>query len=542
MYTASLTAGYPPSVREVPFALGFTRLAINGLSPKGMQPFHIADKEGNPYLSWICNGEIYNHAALEAENGFPNNSGSDCEVIGHLYKKFVESQHTAGLQTMMRALDGVFSFVLVDHRRGIILVGRDPYGVRPLYYAQSEYRTLTCFGSELKAFPTCLSQFPEIKAFPPGHFALLDHNKIPPADILFQQYHQVPFLKSPQLAERLTAEQAVREALVAAVEKRVLNTERPIAALLSGGVDSSLIAALVQRSLQTKGRPSLQTFSIGFKGSEDLRHARMVADHIKSDHHEITSTPDEFFAAIPEVIAAIESYDLTTVRASVGNYLVSKYIRKHSDAKVVFNGDGSDEVFGSYLYFYRAPTDTEFEAEVTRLLTDIHAYDVLRSDRSISSNGLEPRTPFLDRQFVATARAIPTELLRPNMDSTNGRNRQVEKQLLRDAFAADDDATLLPFDVLYRRKEAFSDGVSNKEKSWFQEIQERVEPLVPQDWQLHGDTKEQAYYRIIFNQTQAAKALGTSPNPNCQYRWLPKWSGETTDPSARTLKLYNTTN
>lgn len=518
-----------------------------------MQPFHLSDTDGNPYLSlpeqsstsqmevpstylsWICNGEIYNHASLEAEHGFKPASGSDCEVIGHLYKKFVECEHTAGIQTMMRALDGVFAFVLVDHRRGITLVGRDPYGVRPLYYATNELKTVTCFASELKAFPTC-QQFTTIKAFPPGHFAILNHNKFPPTDILIHQYHQVPFLKSPALAGRQDAERSVREALVAAVEKRVLNTERPIAALLSGGVDSSLIAALVQRSLTQKGRAPLQTFSIGFEGSEDLRHARMVADHIKSDHHEITSTPDEFFAAIPEVIAAIETYDLTTVRASVGNYLVSKYIRQNSDAKVVFNGDGSDEVFGSYLYFYRAPTDTEYEAEVTRLLTDIHSYDVLRSDRSIASNGLEPRTPFLDRQFVAAARTVPTDLLRPIQ------GKQVEKQLLRDAFATTDshtNDTLLPQAVLYRKKDGFSDSVSGKKKTWTQEIKERVDTLVPENWQTHGDTKEQAYYRILFNQTQAAKALGASPNPNCQYRWLPKWSGETTDPSARTLTLFN---
>ncbi len=497
-----------------------------------MQPFHIYDEEENLYLSWICNGEIYNHSSLEAEHGIKPRSGSDCEIIGHLYKKFIEKQHTNGLQTLLRALDGVFSFILHDHKRNITLIARDPYGVRPLYYAQSEFKTATCFASELKAFPTCLSKFHNIKSFPPGHFALLGHNKVS-HPLLIQQYHQIPFLKSPGLNARLEAEYVVREALKAAVEKRVLNTERPIAALLSGGVDSSLIAALVQRSLQEKGRPPLQTFSIGFEGSEDLRHARMVAEHIGSDHHEIVSTPDEFFAAIPEVIAVIESYDLTTVRASVGNYLVSKYIRDNSKAKVVFNGDGSDEVFGSYLYFYRAPSDTEYEAEVTRLLTDIHCYDVLRSDRSIASNGLEPRTPFLDRQFVAAARSIPTELLRPCQ------GKQMEKQLLRDAFAADDEATLLPFDVLYRKKEAFSDGVSNKEKSWFQEIKERVEPLVPWNWANYGDTKEQAYYRMLFNKTQASIALGESPNPNCQYRWLPKWSGETTDPSARTLSLYN---
>jgi asparagine synthase (glutamine-hydrolysing) len=331
-------------------------------------------------------------------------------------------------------------------------------------------------------------------------------------------YHNTPFLKVPALADISTAERCISEALEVAVKKRML-TERPVAALLSGGIDSSLIAALVARELRAAQAPALKTFSIGFAGSEDLRYARMVAAWIGSDHHEIIATPDDFFAAIPEVIRVIESYDTTTVRASVGNYLVAKAVRERSDCKVVFNGDGSDEVFGSYMYFYSAPSEEAFEAESGRLLEDIHMFDVLRSDRSISSHGLEPRTPFLDKQFVATARAVATGLRRPS-------DTQCEKYILRRAFA---DSGLLPNDVLWRKKEAFSDGVSGPAKLWYQEIQERVPSLMG----LSPAEAERAYYESIYNQHYKGRGA-----PNVPYRWMPRWTNAT-DPSARTLAAYS---
>ena len=193
-----------------------------------------------------------------------------------------------------------------------------------------------------------------------------------------------------------------------AVKKRVQGTtERPIACLLSGGLDSSLITALVNK--YHKGQ--LNTFSIGMKGSEDLKYAREVADHLKTNHTEIILTPEEFFDAIPDVIRTIESYDTTTVRASVGNYLVGKYISENSDCKVIFNGDGSDELTGGYLYFLKAPNAIEFDAECRRLIHEIHFFDVLRSDRCIAAHGLEPRTPFLDRTFVNEYLNIPLSAL-----------------------------------------------------------------------------------------------------------------------------------
>ena len=207
----------------------------------------------------------------------------------------------------------------------------------------------------------------------------------------------------------------IKYSLEKAVEKRVGATDRPIACLLSGGLDSSLITALVKKFMP-QDTWELETFSIGLEGSEDLKYARIVADYLKTDHKEIILTEKEFLGAIPRTIENIESYDTTTVRASVGNFLVSEYIKNNSDAKVIFNGDGSDEVCGGYIYFHAAPGSIDFDKECRRLLKDIHAFDVLRSDKSISSNGLEPRTPFLDKNFVQTYLSIPPHLRCHNLE------------------------------------------------------------------------------------------------------------------------------
>ena len=506
---------------------GFTRLAINGLTDAGMQPYETNE------LAWVCNGEIYNSKTIETSLGLQN-TGSDCECIGALYLR-----HRDDLAAFARALDGVFALVLYDAARGRIVVARDPYGIRPLYIAHKPRPSsgsieTFVFASELKAL---VPQYDDIRVFPPGH--IQTYSVQATALVSDIEYHSVPWITQPQFFPSEVgvfhkAENALRYALEEAVRKRML-TDRPVAALLSGGLDSSLIAALVQQNLRQTRQPPLKTFTIGFEGSSDVAHARMVADWIGSDHTEIIMTPDEFFQAIPTVIKAIESFDTTTVRASVGNYLVGKKIRELSDCKVVFNGDGADELFGGYLYFNKAPNDEAFHAETGRLLRDIHHFDVLRSDRSISANGLEARTPFLDKQFVALVRSIHPELLRPVP------GQQVEKYILRAAF---DDGVTLPYDVLWRRKEAFSDGVSGTEKAWFQEIQERVANIVPNDWNvgrsttlhLPPTTPEEFYYRFLFA-SQYGNTLCKTAVP---YRWMPKWSPETKDPSARTLSNYNT--
>ena len=493
----------------------FTRLAINGLHEGGMQPFTWNDTK----WAWMCNGEIYNANHLENTIPYYSTSGSDCEVLGCLWDSC-----NGDSVAFARALDGVFALVLYHEMKhgNKYVVARDPYGVRPLYYSYSECDGWI-FASERKAIESFMKHGQVINEFPPGEVWEINQNDIS-SSMKKYKYHSVPWIKSVRGAAGLANE------LRAAVQKRLM-TERPVAALLSGGVDSSLIAALVQSSLKALGKPPLKTFSIGMEGATDLAYARKVADWIGSDHHEIVVTAEEMFAAIPAVIRDIESYDITTIRASVGNWLVARAIREKTDCKVVFNGDGSDEVFGSYLYFYRAPSDFAFEKETQRLLEDIHKYDVLRSDRCISSHGLEARTPFLDKQFVAAAMSFPTSLRRPSKEL-----ERMEKQLLRDAFA---DSGLLPPEVLYRRKEAFSDGVSSKEKSWFEIIQEKIreQGLVPADWrQIVEDediwpipkTEEAYYYRKIYNSMYTHTG-------NLWPFWMPKWSPETTDPSARTL-------
>ena len=488
--------------------LGFARLALNDLTPQGMQPF----SQGG--IHWICNGEIYNWKEVADRHAFLCLSASDCSVLGPLWAKFRDSP-----ETFFRALDGVFALVLVDEATGLTTVGRDPYGVRPLFYAQGLSRVYVA--SEMKAL-VGLTKGP-IQAVPPGNY--LQFETATGARVRRVAYHAVPWIKNPAYTHEEVACAAIKDALVAAVRKRLM-TERPVAALLSGGVDSSLIAALVQRERKALGKPPLETFTIGFAGSPDLAFAREAAAWMGSKHTELVVTPDAFFEAVPAVIRDIESYDITTVRASVGNWFVARDIRRLSEAKVVFNGDGADEVFGSYLYCFRAPDDESYEAEVTRLLSDIHLFDVLRSDRSISSHGLEARTPFLDKQFVSVVRSVATSLLRPQ------KGVRPEKALLRKAFEAEG---LLPPSVLWRQKEAFSDGVSGTSKSWYQEIQDRVPIGAATSTWTHNPppTAEARYYRTLFDADYGSPCEQVIP-----YFWMPRWSGETSDPSARTLSIY----
>ena len=323
-----------------------------------------------------------------------------------------------------------------------------------------------------------------------------------------------------------------------AIIKRVDNTDREIACLLSGGLDSSIVCALVKRHY--KG--NLHTWSIGFEGSEDLKYAQEVANHIGSIHHSIEVNEQEFLDNIPNVIEAIESYDTTTVRASVGNWLICKYIKENSNAKVIFNGDGADEVMGGYLYFHAAPDCIEFDKDCRRLLSHIHFFDVLRSDRSISSHGLEARTPFLDRKFVQYYLSI-NPLLRHH-SSCN----KPEKYLMREAVEKFGNS-LLPQSVLYRTKEAFSDGVSKQTKSWFETIQEYVQNhKYPHLKNISNEefmdkfnpytynkpkTLEQLYYRDIFdNKFKCSSADKTLP-----YFWMPNFV-DAADASARTLNIY----
>ncbi len=464
--------------------IGFHRLAINGLDAGSNQPIVIDD------CILICNGEIYNYKELysEMKDVIPT-THSDCEVIIHLYKKY-------GIEHTLRMLDGVFAFVLFT--KDDIFIARDPFGVRPLYYLNVDNTIYVA--SELK----CLSNF-SVEQFPPGSYCTYSNPK--PCKWF------IPAVSS-SLNLPSDYDSYIYELLNNAVFKRCITTERPIACLLSGGLDSSLIAALVKKYVKI-----LETYSIGLECAEDLHYAKMVANWIGSKHTEVIVTIEDMINAIPEVIYAIESYDVTTVRASLGNYLIGKYIKAHSSAKVIFNGDGSDELTGGYLYMRECPDDIEFDKETIRLLSDIHKYDVLRSDKCISSHGLEPRTPFLDRAFVNYYLSIPSISRR--------QNGKIEKYLLRNSI----EPNLLPNEVLWRKKEAFSDGVSSKGHSLYQIIQDYInENHNPLGLSLIDAEKE--YYKQIF-----IKHFGEHNLSVISYYWMPKYI-QSNDPSARTLKTY----
>ena len=388
---------------------------------------------------------------------------------------------------MLHKIKGEFSFILYDNYEDKIIIARDPFGIRPLYYNYSneyiifedkDYKKSTskdkfCFSSTLSSLVD-MNGFKNdnIRQFQPGCYMILE--KVDD----FYKYTNIKkyFYLKPEIHHDFmkTNSLDLYSTLKKAVEMRVLTSERPVGALLSGGLDSSIICSLAQKILKEHNRPPLVTFSIGLNGSEDLKCSKLVAEHIGSDHHQIELTNDDFLNAIPYVIYDIESYDTTTVRASTGNWLVGKYIKENTDIKVVLNGDGADELMGGYLYFHKAPNNIMFDKECRRLLDEIHYYDVLRSDRSISSHGLESRTPMLDIDFVNTYLSISqSKRNHVNYNDFYVYKKQIEKFLIRDAIEIND-SDLLPKEILWRQKEAFSDGVSSLQKSWYEIIQDYI--------------------------------------------------------------------
>ena len=505
-----------------PVAIGFTRLHIQGSKSGAEQPFMLRD--GRRIL---CNGEIFNSDILIQQLTLQVPKGaSDCAVIPALAE-----QHGLTLAQIARQLDGDFAIVCVDST-GTITVARDPYGVRPLFYGVGDgWQAIV---SELKGLPSGTTYVRVIEPGTTETFNIDGPNSSANAHV----WHQPPWLKTPYWRSSLEGlthgGMALRHSLEEAVAKR-LTTVREVGACLSGGLDSSLVAAIAARIMKAHDpNTRLHTYSIGMAGSPDLEHARMVAEHIGSIHHERIVTSDECLAIIPEVVAAIESFDITTVRASVGNYLVGRLITMETpDVKVVLNGDGADEVLGGYLYMRAAPTNAAFELETDRLLAEIHHYDVLRSERSMAAHGLESRSPFLDRQFVSVARSLPTDVLRPTSE-------MMEKAVLRMAFA---ETGLLPEKVLWRRKEAFSDGISRAENSWFEMAKAEGERVAGGNWRQKAatytvnppPTAEALWYRELFHRSypEVAAAAATPA------MWMPRFVANATDPSARTLtELY----
>jgi len=328
----------------------------------------------------------------------------------------------------------------------------------------------------------------------------------------------------------------IKDTLTHAIESRLI-ADRPIACLLSGGLDSSLVAAIAARYLNKQNR-KLATFSIGMPGATDAKYAQLVADKIGSKHTHIELREQDFLDAIKDVIWISETFDITTIRATTGQYLAAKKIADATDYKVLLIGDGSDEVCSGYLYFHKAPNPEAMHKENIKLLKNIHKYDVLRADRGIASNGLEARVPFLDSRFIDMFMSIDPSLRMPQ--------HNMEKWLLRSAF---EDEDLLPREVLFRRKEAFSDGVSSKEKSWYEVIQEHVDKNITDDtfekmcqneYAHHctPPTKEALHFRLLFH-----SMFGKSPIDYCiDNFWLPNdtWIKSGKEPSARALSIYNT--
>lgn len=496
--------------------LGFHRLAINDLSDTGMQPFHLNG------MWLICNGEVFNHKELERKYNFKMQSRSDCEVILHLYNYFKEEPNV--IELLINELDAEFVFVIYDSFSKKMYAARDQYGIRPLFYGFKEQEFF--FASEMKA----LSFLPHVDPFPPATYAVVTN------DIILKKYYEISLEKLYPQPSTEIIHKTIKNLLTESVNVRIMS-DKPVGAFLSGGVDSSLICALLIKQI-----PDLHCFTIGLDdNSVDILAAKKVAKHIgiKEGHHRcIYFTVEEGFAALKDVIYHLESWDTTTNRASVPQYLLAKYIKENTDIKVLYSGEFADETFASYQYFKLAPTVKDLELDTKRLLEEIYLYDGLRVDRTVSAFGLECRIPFGNKKLIDYIFSLTPEL-RICSETI------IEKKLLRDSFKSalfHDTISheILPQDILYRRKDAFSDAVSSKTKSWYKSLQELIEPLISNEelstaYIKYPDntpkTKEALYYRNIFAEL--------FPNRCCviPHLWLPKWV-DTNDPSATILKVY----
>ncbi|HEY8376533.1 MAG TPA: asparagine synthase B [Nannocystis sp.] len=490
-------------------ALLHRRLAI--MDPgSGAQP--LFGRDGGAV---VHNGEIYNHAALRAElqaSGRVFRTGSDSEVLVHLYEAIGDR--------CVERLDGVFAFAAM--RDDDWLVARDPIGIKPLYYGRDPGGRLW-FASELKALAGACQWF---KVFPPGHVYTRRGG--------LRRFYKRPWLEGQLPARRDAA--GLRERFEAAVEKRLMS-DVPLGVLLSGGLDSSLVAALATR-LVRRARPdaALMSFAIGVdRDAPDLRAAREVAAFIGTEHHEVLFDVDEGVAALRDIIWHVESYDIPTVRASIPMYFLSRYIQRQG-VKVVLSGEGSDEVFGGYLYFYFAEDPEAFHRETVERVRNLHLSDVLRADKSTMAHGVEARVPFLDLAFLDLAMSIDPALKRP-LRPERGHDGRMEKALLRAAFADPEDP-LLPASVLWRQKEQFSDGVGYR---WVDRLKEHAEAVVS-DLELAeaGErfphetptTKEGYLYRALF-----ASLFPGEHAARCVARWVPRWQRDS-DSSGRANPLH----
>ena len=476
----------------------FHRLAIHGLDEISNQPIQI-----DSYFL-LCNGEIYNYRELiekyNLESEYKTNS--DCEIIIHLFKKL-------GLKEMCRELNGEFAFILYDSENNVTYVGRDQLGIRPLFWIYDKDEII--FSSEMKS----LVNFDKIIThFPPNMGWSSD------TDEYFQIYHLYPTFTMD--TEEMIINK-IKQLFEISVQRRMTG-DREIGCLLSGGLDSSTVAALVSKYLPEGQK--LFTFSIGLESSPDVISSRIVSEHIGSEHFVFNPSEQELLEAIEKTIYQIESYDTTSIRASVGNFLISLFIRQNTNKVVIFNGDCSDELLNGYYGMSLSKDISLLYQENRKLIENIHYFDVLRSDRCIAGAGLEARTPFSCPDFVQYVMSIPQEYKIIDKE-------RMEKHIFRKAFE-----DILPHEIVWRKKCAFSDAISLETRSWYEIIQEYIEHIVS-DEEFQNESykyiyntpydKESYYYRKIFEKYY--------PNQEhiIPYFWRQPFSTQK-DPSARLLE------
>ena len=480
--------------------LGFHRLAIMGLTPEGMQPFEM----GGNYA--VCNGEIYGFESLKEgliKKGYSFKSESDCEIILPLYREY-------GVETF-KMLDAEFACIIYDGKNKEYIAARDPIGIRPLYYGYDDKKVII-FASEPK---NLVGLVDKIMPFPPGHY--YKGGK-------FVCYNDVTKVDKYCYDDLETVCKNIKEKLISGVEKRLV-ADAKVGFLLSGGLDSSLVCAIAQR----KSKEPIKTFAIGMsEDAIDLKYAREVADYIGSEHTEVIITKQDVLQALEDVVYLLGTYDITTIRASIGMYLLCKAIHEKTDIRVLLTGEISDELFG-YKYTDFAPSSEEFQKESVKRIKELHMYDVLRADRCISVNSLEARVPFGDLDFVKYVMAIDPE----KKMNKYGKG----KYLLRHAFEGE----YLPHDILYREKAAFSDAVGHSMVDYLKEFangyysDRDFKEKVKKYKHATPFTKESLLYREIFEKYY----------PNQSHMivdfWMPNkaWNGcNVDDPSARVLSNY----
>lgn len=500
--------------------LAHERLAI--VDPtSGKQP--IISTDGQKIVA--VNGEIYNHQGLRSQlKDYKFKTNSDCEVIIPLYEK-------KGVN-FLNDLNGIFAFSLYDTKKDKFLIARDHIGIIPLYVGWDQDETFYV-ASELKSLEGVCNK---IELFPPGHFLESDNME-------FKKWYNPNWKSFNNVKNKETSIKAIHDSLSSAV-KRQLMSDVPYGVLLSGGLDSSITSALAKKfaskriesgDKQDAWWPQLHSFSVGLKGAPDLKAAKIVADHIGTIHHEINFTIQEGIDAIRDVIYHLETYDITTVRASTPMYLMARAI-KSLGIKMVLSGEGADELFGGYLYFHKAPNSKEFHEETVRKLDKLHQYDCLRANKSLAAWGIEGRVPFLDKEFIEVAMNI-------NPDDKMIKNGRIEKWVLRKAFEE-----YLPESVLWRQKEQFSDGVGY---SWIDSLKELVEKEVADEDLKNASNifkintpqnKEEYYYRSIFQDHFPSEAASLSvpsvPSVACSTPQALEWDESfknLNDPSGRSV-------